>query len=276
MLQFTVNAERCTRCDQCVRDCPSQVITRSGTACPTIAPDQEANCIQCQHCLAICPTAAISILGRKPEDSLPLTADSFPSLDQMTRFVRSRRSVRQYKDENVDPAMIRRLLATLANVPTGVNRRALTFTVIDDKAVMGHLRAKVLAALTDAAAANRIPAHLAYLKMAPAAYAENGRDILFRAAPNALIVSAPPDAPCPKEDVTLALAYFELLAQSAGLGTVWWGVLRMTLETLPALKPLFGVLPKHAYYGMLFGVPAIRYARTVQRDDAALVKHVTL
>ena len=104
----------------------------------------------------------------------------------------------------------------------------------------------------------------------------HGADILFRGAPHILVVSAPPDAPCASEDVTLALAYFDLLAQSAGLGTVWCGMLKMVLKTLPDLKALIGVPPGHAHYGMLFGIPAVHYARTVQRDDAAVVKRVML
>ena len=275
MLEFVVDDKRCTRCRECVQDCPSRIIEQEGKAVPRIPPDQEKFCIACQHCLAICPTAAVSILGKKPEDSLPLPKGCFPGLEPMSRFVRGRRSVRRYKDENVEPSLLRELLATLANVPTGVNRRELTFTVVDDKAAMRRLREKVLAALASADEAGRIPERSMYLKNAPAAFRDHGIDILFRTAPHALVVSAPPDAPCPNEDVALALAYFELLAQSAGLGTVWWGMLKATLETLPELKALFGLPPGHAYYGMLFGVPAIRYPRAVQRNDAAVIRKVT-
>ena len=119
----------------------------------------------------------------------------------MIRLVRGRRSIRHYRDENVDPALIRRLLATLANVPTGVNRRELTFTVIDDKAVMQRFRERVLKALATATAAGRLPDRLEMLKRAAPLYFDEGRDIVFRTAPHALIVSAPPDAPCPHEDV---------------------------------------------------------------------------
>lgn len=277
MLQFTVNEKLCTHCGLCASDCPMRIITQAGKASPSIRPDQEAACLQCQHCLAICPTAAISILGRKPEDSLPLAPDSFPRLDQMTKFIRGRRSIRQYKDENVDPALINQLLATLANVPTGVNHRTLTFTVINDKAVMHRLREKVLEALAAAGKVGRIPERFKYLQEAPSAYYEHKEDIIFRGAPHALVVSATSDAPCPGEDVASALAYFELLAQSARLGTVWWGMLKMSLEVLPDMKPLFGLPPRHRYYyGMLFGIPAIHYSRTVQRDDAAIVRRVTV
>jgi Fe-S-cluster-containing hydrogenase component 2 len=30
--------------------------------------------MECQHCLALCPTGAISLLGKKPEDSRPIDA----------------------------------------------------------------------------------------------------------------------------------------------------------------------------------------------------------
>lgn len=276
MIDFKVNKDRCTRCGRCAFDCPVRIITQKGKAIPHIRPEEEEDCMQCQHCLAICPTAAISILGRNPDDSLTLTPDRLPDFEQMNLLMRGRRSVRRYKDENVDPALLRKLLAALANSPSGVNRRELTFTVIDDKAVLHRFREQVLSALADATKAGRIPGHFAYLQTAVQSYHENATDVIFRGAPHALIVSAPPDAPCPAEDVTLALAYFDLLAQSAGLGTCWWGMLKMVLETLPELKTLVGLPAGHSYYAMLFGVPAIRYARTVQRDDAAVVRRMTL
>ena len=268
MLQFAVSDKLCTRCRLCVTDCPAQIIRQEGAAVPHIVPDQEPLCYQCQHCLAVCPTAAISILGRDPVDSLPLT--DIPTLNQVERFVRGRRSIRQYRDQNVDPDLIKRLLTTLANVPTGVNRRELTFTVIDDKAVMQGIRSKVYRALADAPT-GRVPE---YLGNAASAFHEKGIDRVFRGAPHALIVSAPTDAPCPSQDVVLAVAYFEFLAQSAGLGTVWWGMKRSIMESLPELKPLVSLQPDHVYYAMLFGVPAVRFARTVQRDDAAVIRRV--
>jgi len=268
MLQFAINSEQCTQCGLCVRDCPAQIIRQEGARLPRIEPDQEPLCYQCQHCLAVCPTAAISILGRNPLDSLPLTG--LPTLDQVERFVRGRRSIRQYRDLNVDPALIKRLLAALANVPTGVNRRELTFTVIDDQAVMGGIRTKVYQALANAQP-GRVPE---YLSNAASAYQEKGIDRVFRGAPHALVVSAPTDAPCPSQDVVLAVAYFEFLAQSCGLGTVWWGMMRSILEALPELKSLVFLPPDHVYYAMLFGMPAVRFARTVQRDDAAVIRRV--
>ena len=276
MLQFTVDNERCNRCGLCARDCVARIIEQTGDALPAINPANETRCMQCQHCLAVCPTGAVSILGRSPAHSIALSPDSLPGLEQMDLLLRARRSTRHYKDENVDAALLRRLLATLANAPTGANRRELTFHVIDDRQAMQRLRVKTLTALAAAVNSNSVPERLTYMRQAVPAYYEQGIDIIFRGAPHALIVSAPTDAPCPREDVALALAQFELLAQCAGLGTVWWGMLKMLMAMLPELEPLLGVPKEHVYYAMLFGQPAIHFARTVQRDDAARVERVTV
>ncbi|MDD2707052.1 MAG: nitroreductase family protein [Verrucomicrobiae bacterium] len=274
MLQFTINAERCIRCRRCVTDCPVCIIEQKEKEVPFIRPEQEENCLRCQHCLAVCPTAALSILGKKPEASLPLDAAHMPNLDQMTLLIRGRRSFRQYQDKNVDPELLQQLLATLANSPTGINNRRLTFRLIDDREAMNRLREKVMTGLNEAAKANRIPERAAYLTNTIAPYFEQRRDIIFRNAPHALIVSAEADAPCPQQDVALALAYFELLAQSAGLGTVWWGMLHFVLATLPDIRTLLGIPPDHVFYAMLFGRPAIKYSRTVQRDNEAEIRHI--
>lgn len=276
MLNFKVDDALCTRCGLCALDCPSQIIEQDGKDLPKIRKANQADCIGCQHCLAVCPTAAISIHGRKPADSITLSADRLPGFEKVAMLMRSRRSIRHYKDKNVDPALIGKLLATVSNAPSGVNSRKLTFRVIDDKAVMQKLRERVLSGLKAAGDAGKIPAGFSYLMDAVPAYYEHKQDIIFRNAPHALIVSASPDAPCPAEDVCIALSYFELLAQSAGLGTVWWGMLKMAVIALPELKPLLGLQDGHSFYAMLFGIPDIRFARTVQRDDAAKIKRISL
>jgi nitroreductase/NAD-dependent dihydropyrimidine dehydrogenase PreA subunit len=277
MLDFIVDETLCDRCDRCVEDCVMRVIERRDGGYPSIIEEEAGDCFACQHCLAVCPTGAISIHGRKPADSLPLEPGLLPSLDAMERLVRGRRTCRNYRDESVDPALITRLLAALANAPTGVNRRELCFRVIDSHEAMERFRGSAMAELREAIEADDIPEPLR-----PAvgrfcqAYYEEGRDLVFRGAPHLLLVSAPPDAPCPNEDVVLALAYFELLANSAGLGTTWCGLVSLILTARPQLKSLLGLPDDHVHYQMLFGNPAFGYARTVQRDDGAQVCRIEL
>ena len=95
MLDFIINTDTCTRCGQCVADCPARIIAMEEDV-PSIALDKEASCYKCQHCLAVCPTGALSILGLKPTGSRPL-AGSYPDPDRLEALIKGRRSVRRYK-----------------------------------------------------------------------------------------------------------------------------------------------------------------------------------
>ena len=269
-LNFTVEAARCVQCDACVKDCPSGIIQRNGQT-PAIPEEPEGGCLGCQHCLAVCPTGAVSIFGLKPLNSFPLPG-ALPTRIQMKAFARGRRSVRQYKPENVDRAIIDDLLADLAHAPTGVNSRDLTFSVVDDRAIMAALLDRVVSAVEATTKAGR-PIDEFLLETA-LAYRRDGTDGFFRGGPHLLVVSHGENAVCGVEDAVLALAYFELLAQSAGLGTVWCGMLKMVVDMAPELREALGVSPTSYFYPMVFGHPAVKYARTVQRDRSARIHRI--
>jgi nitroreductase/ferredoxin len=275
-VQFEVDKEDCIRCGVCVEDCPTRVLEPDEAGYPRVIAERSSQCVRCQHCLAVCATGAVSVDGLNANNSDAIVPESLPTLFQMEHLVRARRSVRQYRHENVDPKLIERLLVALEHAPTGVNARNLTFTVIQDRNVLGEFRAKVHRAIVEAAGAGALSERAAVLTQAVQRWEESKRDILFRGAPHLLIVSSPRSAPCAEQDVTLTLAYFELLAQAAGLGTVWFGFLRMFLEAMPTLKPLVNLNNDDVYYAMLFGASAVKYARSVQRRGSAKVCNISV
>ena len=272
-LDFTVASDKCIRCNVCIQDCPRGIISRAGEL-PEILPSRVNDCLKCQHCFAVCPTGAISILGLYPEHSLELTPEKLPSAQQMHTLLRGRRSVRHYKEENVPREEINVLLATLAHAPSGCNDRDLNFLVVDDRALMKALLETIVGTLEQKERAGTpLPEFLA---SAIAAYRQNGVDVIFRGAPHLLLVWAGAKASCPKEDIDLALAYFELLAQCSGLGTVWCGFLKLITDTVPELRSSLGLGTETPFYAMLFGYPAVQYARTVQYDRTAVVQRFSL
>lgn len=275
MLNLTVSEELCSGCGECSRDCIAGIMEQIDDKPPFIRLGNEPSCLGCQHCLAVCPTGALSIHNRNPAESQELCHDNLPPFEQMMLLVRGRRSVRQYKAENVSPGLIRELLAALANAPTAGNRRELTYTVIADREVMQRFQEKTTAALA-AVVAKHAAANDWFLETAAPVYLEKGPQVIFHGAPHVLIVSAPTEVFSANVDVILAMAYFELLAQSAGLGTVWCGMLKALLETVPEIKELIGLPADCFYYTMLFGLPSVRYYRTVQRDDSAAIRTVAL
>ena len=269
-LKLVVDDGLCVRCGLCAKDCPGGVFSMDNGK-PEVADGKGDHCIECQHCLAVCPTGALSVFGLDPRNSLPLSREALPSREQMKLLVRGRRSVRQFRDEDVSREVVDELLADTAHAPTGCNDRALTFLVVDDRAGMQKLLGRIVDALeAEAGAVKRLPG---FLTSAVASYRRSGADYFFRGAPHLLVVSAAERASCGRQDVAIALTNFELLAQCAGLGTTWCGMLDLAAGFVPGIRDILGIEKGAAFYGMMFGHPAVQYARTVQRDSAASVRH---
>jgi Fe-S-cluster-containing hydrogenase component 2 len=266
-LRFSVDEGLCIGCGECASDCPYGVIVMEGER-PRVDPERRDMCIGCQHCLAVCGPGALSIHGLSPQDSTPL-AGRLPSADQLATLMRGRRSVRRYVRKQVPAEQVEFLLNTVANAPTGVNNRQVLFTVIDDPMVMDDLRKLVYSTLDAIIREGRLPAGMEFFKAMVEDALKNGRDNIFRGAPNLLIVSAPEQSPSPEADCHIALSYFELLAASMGLGALWSGLAKWAMTMIaPELLQRLGVPANHRVgYMMVFGYPAVTYHRTVQRSN---------
>jgi len=268
---FTVNRSSCTRCGECVVECPARIIAMLEGGFPAIAPEMEAICYRCQHCLAICPSGSVSIMGLKAAESLPLSGD-LPGPDQLENLINGRRAVRRYKPENLEPELLQRLLDAAWHAPTGKNTRDVLFTVVDDREKLARLRADVMAGLGRVVRENRLPAGMDFFKDIASLWEESGVDTLFRGAPHLLIASAPSQSVSPVPDCLIALSYFELFAQSLGVGTLWNGLTKWTInDLLPETRQRLGIPEEHVIgYVMSFGRPALRFHRSVQHGPARI------
>ena len=270
MLDFTINPSTCTRCGECVADCPARIIVME-EGLPTIAPEKEVACYRCQHCLTICPTGAVSILGLTPTGSRPL-AGGYPDADKLETLIKGRRSVRRYRPENLEPELLQRLLDVAWHAPTGMNSRDVLFTLVDDREKLAGLRDEVMAGLGRLVREAKLPEGMEFFADFVRVWEEKGMDILFRGAPHLLIASAPRQGACPVPDCLIALSYFELFAQNLGVGTVWNGLTKWAInDLLPETRQRLGIPEEHVIgYVMSFGRPALRFHRTVQRGPAAV------
>lgn len=272
-LNLVVDDKSCIHCGLCIKDCPNDVLLMDNGK-PIISHEPIGDCIECQHCLAVCPTGALSVFGLNPQKSIPLLQGTIPNRQQIKTLIRGRRSVRQYHNKNVSEEVIGDLLADVAHAPTGCNDRALDFLVIDDCVEMQKLRETIVALVEAGINAKRqIPD---FLTSAVASYRQNGTDAFFRGSPHLLVVSAGDSASCGKQDVIISLAYFELLAQCAGLGTTWCGMLDFAAAAIPEIRETLGIKENTPFYSMMFGHPAVKYSRTVQRDSAATIRRLHL
>ena len=266
MISFHVQQDLCISCGLCARDCPHSIIELQSDY-PVVV--NEEKCLRCGHCLAVCPQGAISVLGHHPSGSAPLQGN-LPSHLHLETLIKGRRSVRHYKDKDIDPGLLKELLDISSHAPTGTNSQKLLLTVLDKRENTRAFREELYARLSKLAAQNALPEHRrpGFFRTAARLWNEEGRDLIFRNAPHILLVSNNMEASCVDQGPFIFLSYFELLAQSRGIGTVWCGLLYWALkDVLPELLPQLGIPEDYRLgYAMLFGYPAFSYYRTVERD----------
>jgi ferredoxin len=226
-LNFKIDKEKCIHCGLCAQDCSPKIIEFDNENFPSIKPENEQFCMKCQHCLAICPVGAISILDKNPENSE--LCNNYPQSEQLLNLIKSRKSFRNYRQENLDSDTMQKLKNMLKYAPTGRNIHKLHFSTIDNIEVMEdfkELTYKKVKKLLATPCGNLISKKFNRYKKA----IENGNDILFRGAPHLIVVSAPQEESCADQDGVIALSYLELYAQSLGVGTVWCGLIQYCLK----------------------------------------------
>ena len=268
--QFFVDDSKCIKCGACIRDCALEMLEFDPEReLPHVIPGTEDSCTRCQHCLAICPTGALEIFGRDPEESLP--PDSNPDPEEILSLIANRRSFRSYRHENLDAVTLDKLKDMLKFVPTGVNSHSLCFAFVDDVNVMDEFRKCVSDGIAAMFKQDPLPPFLAQM----ARYHKQlrrGKDVIFREAPHMLVVAAKEDSATPVVDPVIALSYFELYAQSLGVGTLWCGLAMGAIQAFPELLKRLD-LPEgyRAGYCMLFGPTDLRYRRAVQPDPVRIL-----
>ncbi|WP_075590226.1 nitroreductase family protein [Labilibacter marinus] len=272
MIDFKIDEERCTQCGICSKECPTLIINGKNGV-PEIKEGKEKNCIKCQHCLAVCPTAALSIWGKNPDDSVTVDKQ-IPSFEDLGKLVKTRRSIRKFKKDELEQAQLQELIETTAYAPTGHNKNQVLLSVAYTKEELSKVRSLVYDGIKKVKEAGELAPALAMFGNFQTLWADKGIDILFRDAPHFIVASAPKANSNGPSDCVISLSYFELMANSMGLGTLWDGLAKVVFDQIaPELKVAIGIPEDHEIgYMMVFGKPAVKFARSVQSEGLNLNK----
>ena len=92
-----VDAENCNGDGLCAEVCPEGALEMVDEVAATVASRAES-CISCGQCVAVCPTEALHLRTIPDEDFERLEKPDF-GFDQFHAFLRTRRSVRLFKDK---------------------------------------------------------------------------------------------------------------------------------------------------------------------------------
>lgn len=254
MPEIIIDNEKCIKCGACIKDCITYSLEYDEN---NNIKFTNTNCISCQHCFAVCPTGAIKLDNLESAES-----PNYGNPEEILSLIKSRKSIRQFKQNEICNEDLQKIKEMLPYIPTGCNYNSLHFSFIESKSVMDKIREytyqKLLKLLS-----NRFTAGYAgkFVKFKQAF--ENNEDIIYRNAPNMIVVSSSIKAPCANIDPIIALSYIELYAQSLGIGTCWCGFAQMCFKIFPKLSSVVKIPDGYKpVYVMLLGYPNVKYHRT--------------
>lgn len=263
---LTIDDKLCKKDGFCVVECPVSIITmKDSDSIPDTVEGAETACLKCGHCVAVCPHGALS------HEAVPLDTcteiDEKLSIDkeQAVQFLRSRRSVRVFREKPVDRAKLEQLIKVASYAPSGSNLQLVEWLVLDDKDTLHVLSGHAVDWMRQALKHNAqtAPPYMARLIEAW----EAGHDAVLRNAPALILAMVNKDARNGLVDTTIALTYLDLIAPHFGLGTCWAGLLQGAMINWPPVREAMGISDDYPFhYPMMVGYNKLRYYRLPDRN----------
>lgn len=265
MISF--DQEKCTRCDICVLLCPAGIIKREENKEPYIPEDLLGTCRKCGHCEVFCPSDAVQTeyQGNYPRQDAEIAVLEPEALEN---HLLSRRTTRAFLQKPVEKETMIRIMDTVRFSPSASNKQPIKWKIINGPEKVRALSVKVAAWMSKTAETDRDHPYAPVFKKA-ADELLMGNDIISRNAPSILITLIPSESALAENDSSIALAWFEILSQSYGIGTCWLGLLKLAIQNDPSLLEDYEI-PQGYKFGdaMSFGYPKYRVYSLPRRNSA--------
>lgn len=285
--KLTVRYEKCNSCGLCVQICKDFSLKMVNNV-PVVSNEPLFGCMACGHCMAICPSGAIEISGREmtPEDRIDFTGmQNKANYDQLKNLMIGRRSIRDFKDRQIEDDLIQKIIEAAKSAPMGLppsdvrlivlkgreEVRSFSFDVID------YFR-KIKWIFSDRTIwIWRLFGKEAYQLMRSFAqpmvrfFIEEkgkGRNYLLYDAPLAIYFLASPYSD--PADPHIAATYAMIAAESLGLGSCMIGSVHPMIQSgAKKLKQKWNI-PTKAPSGIIviFGYPKYKFKTGIRRSFA--------
>jgi nitroreductase/NAD-dependent dihydropyrimidine dehydrogenase PreA subunit len=268
MSHLAVNAEKCNKDGICIKACPAAVIELSSEDnLPVAVKDFEDYCLACGHCVAVCPTGAFSMEWLKTGECPSISKELVLSPDQAEQFLRSRRSIRNFKDKPVERQKLEKLLEIACYAPSARNNQAWHWTVVENPAEVYKMAGMVIDWMRSVIKKYPQQAEERGLPRLVEAW-DGGQERICRGAPHVVVVHGDKDYALGAQDSATALSYLELYAPTLGLGTCWGGYFFSAVNAYPPLFEALGIPADHKAFGaVMVGYPQLRYQRLPLRKE---------
>jgi len=265
---FVIDPDKCLRDGLCVAECPLAIIEMPD---PKLPPRPSADayelCITCGHCAAVCPHGALS-LKAMPLESMPLiNKDWAVGPEQAEQFLRSRRSIRVYKDQPVERATLQRLIEVARHAPSGHNWQPVHWLALSGRDQLKPLSELVIQWMHWMIKEQPEAAALMHMERVIARW-QAGFDGILRGAPHVILAHAHKADRTAPAACTIALTYLELMAPTLSLGACWAGFFNAAATFFPPMQEALALPKGHLSFGaMMVGHPKVRYQRLPLRKE---------
>ncbi|VEN74540.1 Ferridoxin [Candidatus Desulfarcum epimagneticum] len=271
MSVFIVDPDKCDRDGLCVLECPAQIIEMDKND-PVPRPSEMAGdlCMDCGHCVAVCPKGAFFHRSMSPDECPPLQKELLLGPEQAAHFLRSRRSIRVWKDKKVEKDLIEKLIKTARFAPSGHNLQPVMWHVIHDRKdvekMAGHVADWMRYMMTE----HKDVAEMMHMDLVVEKW-EKGSDGICRGAPHVIVAHGPAQDPTAQTAATIALTYLDLAAHALGLGSCWAGFFNAAAAFFPPMQKALGLPEGNACLGaMMLGYPRLKYHRLPNRKEPVI------
>ena len=267
MSLFFVDQKKCHRDGLCAAECPAKIIEiNDPEGFPAPIPDAEEFCIQCGHCVAICPHGALTLKTVEPKDCLPVKKELLLSAEHCEHFLRSRRSIRNYKEKPVPHELLKKLIEVVRYAPSGHNSQPVHWMVFENRETVKHLATLVADWMRWMLKENSEYALMMHFDRVVTAFGQ-GVDRILRDTPHLIVAYGLSTLPAAQPACIIALTYLELAAPCFGLGTCWAGYFNAAANNYPPLQEFLALPKDHLPYGAaMIGYPKFGYQRMPPRN----------
>lgn len=266
-----INKETCNQCGICAAECPSRLIAFTKNSFPQPRASAEPVCMRCGHCVAVCPSGSLTHREIPIEKTIPVQDNLRVSVEQCEQMLKSRRSVRAFKDKPVSHEIISRLINIASYAPTGHNNQEVEWLVMDKPEELAQIEKLGIDWIRWMIKNQpQMAAMFALEEMLKAQ--EKNLNIFLRGAPALLVAHAKINNPMALIDSATAIGYLDLAANSMGLGTCWAGFVNIMGNNFPPVKNVLALPEGQVNYGcIMLGYNKHKYPRIPLRQEPRII-----
>ncbi len=280
-----IDREKCTGCGLCIKLCPRYVfkLTENVSAYADIPG---AFCNLCGHCISACPESALADPANLEPEPLQPDINDVPSKEMLQLLLRSRRSVRMFKNRAIERERINEILAASRYTATGGNLQDVKYTVIPAPEEVATFRERavplilktferyenklyfaiasiIMGKINAQIPRNYIPLLRLYQKRK-----EHGEDRLFYHAAAIILVHTEKWAPGGDFASSAALYNCSLMAHLLGIGCCFNAFIQIAVNQNPVIKEWLNIPKSHRCHGaMIMGYQDVEFKRLVRRNE---------